>query len=275
MITCHAFRPFYHYSLYRLRNKKKKKMADILPRIVLNKIFLCLSHGRTGLPDLHSCLLVNKNWSKEAVILLWSKPFYYTNHASLEKIIDVYLDCLDENDREELVEVYKFPLNIDFRKPYYPYASYHRHIYYRTLISLVDRWCGTHSPSGSKHPWFDVLMKKLVKLFENESRLMGRKLQRTLYLIETNQGVGFGPPRNIYFIQNETMKYISDIDRIWFGLYTETNAFLQELGKRCTNVVSISFIFFGHLIVHYLFSDFFFFLMILPLGKLWCFWIKN
>ncbi|CAG8442880.1 12007_t:CDS:2 [Diversispora eburnea] len=211
-------------------------MSFELPRIILNKIFLYLSNGHAKLPDLHSCLLVNKNWSNEAVRLLWSKPFYYTNHASLLKIIDVYLNCLYENDREELIEVYKFPLNVDFRKPYYPYASYHRHIYYRTLISLVDRWCGTYSPSGSKNPWFYVLMKKLIKLFEKNSEILERKLQRTLYLIETDQGVGFGPPRNVYLIQKEAMEYITDIDRIWFGLYTETNAFLQELGKRYTNV---------------------------------------
>src|SRR4051812_32275749 len=82
-------------------------MASKLPLDVLQIIFTFIRKSEKkklkAIGNLHSCLLVNRQWCEATIPLLWRNSFYYFEKGN-EKLIDVYISCFNEKERTELEE---------------------------------------------------------------------------------------------------------------------------------------------------------------------------
>ncbi|CAI2162137.1 2175_t:CDS:2 [Funneliformis geosporum] len=195
-----------------------------LPPEILQEIFYNLDAGHNGLRTLFSCLLVNRYWCLNIVEILWSKPFYYSNafakNPNFFRIIDVFLACLDEEDREDLRNN-GVNLPVIFDKPLFSYGSYHKHLYYRTFFSSIYLWVQEKKTSYDDHA-FEIVMKALLKLFSK-----CKKVKRTLYIIEGTKGL----VTPMFYVQPEHEYLISNVNRIWVDLHIYKPRFFNLLAK--------------------------------------------
>ena len=118
-------------------------MAKSLPYEILQEIF---KHFINDIIFLHSCLLVNKDWCNNAVIILWKRPFHLLIKS--HKIISTYLSCFAYLDREERLQleipdysIFGLPLN----PPTYNYTSLLRNLSYLPFIFSIQEWCIAHN----------------------------------------------------------------------------------------------------------------------------------
>ncbi|CAH1771397.1 5571_t:CDS:1, partial [Entrophospora sp. SA101] len=72
-----------------------------LPLDVLQIIFTFIRKSEKkklkAIGNLHSCLLVNRQWCEATIPLLWCNSFYYFEKGN-EKLIDVYISCFNEKE---------------------------------------------------------------------------------------------------------------------------------------------------------------------------------
>src|SRR5690349_10953692 len=88
----------------------------ILPNECLFEIF---NNFETNYKNLFSCLLVNRQWCRLIVPILWSKP---TNYFNDERLIRIYLLALNTEEQALLVP-FKIILP-KYAKPLFEYESY-------------------------------------------------------------------------------------------------------------------------------------------------------
>ncbi|CAG8701943.1 14914_t:CDS:2, partial [Funneliformis caledonium] len=102
--------------------------------------------GKEYISTLHSCLLVNKNWSLYIIKLLYSNPFYYCKELkNIDKIIDTLLLCLNQPELEMLVGYGIINSSKGGISAYYDYPKYLKNLYYRGFLSIINSWLTTKS----------------------------------------------------------------------------------------------------------------------------------
>ncbi|KAF0512846.1 f-box domain-containing protein [Gigaspora margarita] len=88
----------------------------VFPDEILLETF---KHIQTDYRSLFSCLLVNRQWCKIIVPILWSEPI---KHVDDKRLIKIYLSELNAKEQASLI-----PFNIflpNYPKPLFDYASY-------------------------------------------------------------------------------------------------------------------------------------------------------
>ncbi|CAG8486296.1 16607_t:CDS:2 [Funneliformis caledonium] len=201
-----------------------------LPPEIIQEIFRNLDAGHNGLRTLFSCLLVDRYWCSNIIEILWSKPFYYSNafaaNPNYFRIIDVFLACLDEEDREDLRNN-GVSLPVIFDKPLFSYDSYHKHLYYRTFISSIYLWVQEKRAPYDGHA-FEIVMKALLKLFSK-----CKNVKRTLYIFEGTKGLVtpmfYVQPEHEYLISNEQFGvFMKDMGRFNESSSIDIAKFIKE-----------------------------------------------
>ncbi|CAJ0747854.1 7046_t:CDS:2 [Entrophospora sp. SA101] len=91
-------------------------MASKLPLDVLQIIFTFIRKSEKkklkAIGNLHSCLLVNRQWCEATIPLLWRNSFYYFEKGN-EKLIDVYISCFNEKELDNWCgKLIKPPYNV-------------------------------------------------------------------------------------------------------------------------------------------------------------------
>ncbi|CAG8741445.1 17049_t:CDS:1, partial [Cetraspora pellucida] len=93
--------------------------------------------------SLHSCLLVNRFWCRCAVPILWRCPFEDLWSGSHFKLINSYLECLDESSKDLLREFFCgiFPTSILDTQPAFDYIKFLQKFDYQALHQAIESWC--------------------------------------------------------------------------------------------------------------------------------------
>ncbi|KAG9285294.1 hypothetical protein G9A89_001428 [Geosiphon pyriformis] len=106
------------------------------PPETLQQIFKFLESDTV---TLFSCILVCRDWAKQAVPVLWGNPFKcHENHLHECRIIDTFICFLDEDDKNILVlwelELLIVPI------PLFEYPAFIKHLEYREFYDVVSSW---------------------------------------------------------------------------------------------------------------------------------------
>ncbi|GES87402.1 hypothetical protein GLOIN_2v1699770 [Rhizophagus clarus] len=133
---------------------RQQKRKLILPTDVLIEIF---SHLEDDYKTLQSCVLVNRIWCENSVPSLWAQPFLDLTPST---IIDVYLTCLTEPERNYLIDNDIIGIPNRRRVPAFDYVSFLRHLSMGSLYSIVQRWTDRtqtkYSVSPKRHNPFNA-----------------------------------------------------------------------------------------------------------------------
>src|SRR5579859_6509930 len=124
-----------------------RKSSDDLPTELLSEI---IQYFRYDHKTLHSCILVNKLWSRIAIPLLWEHPFSSVKNtpgvghyniiakAKNDKIIEIYLSYLNEQDKSKFNET--ISNLILSNKSLFNYPNLIKHLDTFIIIPYVQMW---------------------------------------------------------------------------------------------------------------------------------------
>ncbi|CAG8630411.1 11454_t:CDS:1 [Dentiscutata erythropus] len=107
------------------------------PAECLYDIFLYLKNDNASL---FNCLMVNRNWCRQAIPLLWRKPFRdHSNVTMPYLLIRTYLSCLFDNAKKRLNAAGCRHRTL-LSNPLFPYPSYLRELDFAELDNALDIW---------------------------------------------------------------------------------------------------------------------------------------
>ncbi|CAG8839311.1 14819_t:CDS:1, partial [Racocetra persica] len=129
-------------------------IPEVLREILLHVANPCELSGAysiEGLRALYPCILVNRQWCRIAVPILWSQPFLFGQDIDYLPVISMYLKCLGDQDKNHLLnqgidislvsEYNQMQLGIENKKPMFNYPGFLRILYCEQMISAVESWC--------------------------------------------------------------------------------------------------------------------------------------
>jgi hypothetical protein len=126
-------------------------MAQIFPCELLQKIFNNESHN---IKFLHSCLLVNKHWSSNAIPILWNRPFHLMMHRRKKYSHLIIFTCLNSLEKQT----------------FYNYHSFLRHLSFFSFLASVQEYCNLllngNVPFNLQDP------KEILLLFVNSTPML-------------------------------------------------------------------------------------------------------
>src|SRR4051794_13341663 len=97
--------------------------SGILSPEVLQQIFQELKGD--GYKWLGRCMRVNRNWSQNAVRILWSKMFDdYESGRDYLLVMHTYLSCLNDKERQDLANRNIILPTPKYKKPFYDYPYF-------------------------------------------------------------------------------------------------------------------------------------------------------
>ncbi|CAG8758331.1 3879_t:CDS:1, partial [Cetraspora pellucida] len=153
----------------------------LLESVILEVIFMFVTetdssisyYNYSALKNLHSCLLVNRQWCESAVRILWRRPFS-PYHNGGHKVITTYLKSLDVEERRDL-KLKGIKLPTVSPSPLFNYSSLIRHLDYGEMLYAVEVWCRN---LPKKRPDSVItIMRVLLRLFlHNAGPLSSLKL---------------------------------------------------------------------------------------------------
>jgi hypothetical protein len=252
-----------NYSSYTSNNNE-------LPIEVFEKIFSNInSKGKEYILTLHSCLLVNKDWSLSTMKILYSNPFYYFKELKdINKIIDTLLLCLNKSELDILIENGIIDPNYNYNNyynynnnnntPYYNYPKYLKNFHYRGFLSIIHSWITSRknnsnsdiynifnyitSTTSNTSTQFEILVRVLLNLIFRENKqletlhidstnlIWDKKELSCMYLLMCNNlGISSGDLKN---------GLCTNLDSIYLTVDCPMNNFLPLLSKQCRNLVS-------------------------------------
>ncbi|KAF0447698.1 hypothetical protein F8M41_002757 [Gigaspora margarita] len=107
------------------------------PAECLYEIFLYLKNDNASL---FNCLMVNRNWCRQAIPLLWRKPFSkHPNVTMPYLLIKTYLSCLSDNAKKRLSAAGCRHHTL-LSKPLFPYPLYLRELDFAELDNALNIW---------------------------------------------------------------------------------------------------------------------------------------
>ncbi|CAG8607171.1 11187_t:CDS:2 [Ambispora gerdemannii] len=187
---------FYHWGIGTKVNPDETFHCEILSDILES---LLTFDEIISTRDLYSCILVNRQWCKVAMPVLWSNPFY-DNCSSVKKqcdLVDTFLNLLSTNQLVQLkaknyqqnqqqyttsvieeVALLTLDLLLPRKKPLFAYAHFVRHLNFRAMIESVNLWC---IRNGKRDSFWRVI-NVLLRLMKNN----GARLQSIYGIPETD-----------------------------------------------------------------------------------------
>ncbi|RHZ72553.1 hypothetical protein Glove_242g6 [Diversispora epigaea] len=146
-----------------------------LPLEILLEIF---HYGGNHDPkQLHSCLLVNRDWFNSASLIIWARPFDIVSIMNSAKLIEIYFMFFSKEIKDDMMINHNIDVSTGNQSPTINYLSLLRHIDFKNVYRAVRIWIRCKS----LHEPFDLnvkriqtkqanqLMNELGKLFSNGS----------------------------------------------------------------------------------------------------------
>src|ERR1700722_4266215 len=125
-------------------------MTPFLPTDCLSQIFRNLEKDQKSL---YSCILVNRLWCVASIEFLWSRPFHFLyscpSSCSCDefmrierssKLIQVYLSCLNEEEKMLLIENKALLPSSVQQKPLFDYACFIRYLELDEFYTAIRDW---------------------------------------------------------------------------------------------------------------------------------------
>ncbi|CAG8601408.1 16412_t:CDS:2 [Cetraspora pellucida] len=196
-------------------------MSQSPPSEVLQEIFKYLEDDSYYL---HSCVLVNRIWSANAVQLLWNKPFHLLLNKKFNSshyLISTYLSCLDPDEICSLDLHSILQQNSSSSKNFLPtfnYPSFLRHFAYLSMIVSVQEWCVINNLYvGDGSPIMQKIMLALFRLFAKHS--MG--LESFSFVMDMDVNINHGLSYYDNKLQHKILILREPIIRQWLGQIKE------------------------------------------------------
>ncbi|CAI2172066.1 5644_t:CDS:1 [Funneliformis geosporum] len=138
-----------------------------LPTECLRMIFQNISND---IHCLHTCILVNRSWCRNAMSYLWARPL--STASKHYKLIQTYISCLEDVDKLLMDE--KVVVLPDLPPPLFDYSSYLTEFRYHRLKWAAELWIkikdelssSSHNPKAFEitKALSNLLMRKCSKL---------------------------------------------------------------------------------------------------------------
>ncbi|KAF0392004.1 E3 ubiquitin-protein ligase RAD18 [Gigaspora margarita] len=204
-----------------------------LPNEILQKIFNLLTikcHNVHCTKSLFNCLLVNRHWCVNAVIILWKDPFSsYNGKKSFNMMVTSFLICLDV---EECKDLEKHGVILPNYEPMFDYPKYLSHL----------------NINGLKGAIFDKIIMK------NESdRVRNLVMKYILIMLSRRENkldsltirIGYGclsvSINDIRILLNPNVRsLIEPVKKINLLLGSPTDGFIIKLASICQNLDSLN-----------------------------------
>ncbi|CAB4437751.1 unnamed protein product [Rhizophagus irregularis] len=133
------------------------------------------------LDELFSCILVNREWCKIVVPILWSDPWKnidiyvvfntkYIGHGNIKKyilLISTYISCLSDDDRNNLK---LFGIPISNLKPFFDYPIFLRYLNYHHFIFLINKFVFEKIGNNNDENLTKLIIKKIWNLFKEKCK---------------------------------------------------------------------------------------------------------
>ncbi|GBB97382.1 hypothetical protein RclHR1_02980021 [Rhizophagus clarus] len=210
-------------------------MSFQFPDDCLNEIFEYLEEDKISL---HSCLLVNRQWCRTSVRILWRNVWNfkysvpYSNRLRIEKaILSTLIACLPEESKELLHRSEISILPITSKSPLFNYAAYCKVLSICEIGRIIDNVHKSESPitSLSLKEGNYLVVREIVKMFMDQITSL-KKL--TYYFITF-----VNAPNDLCF--PEIKNYLSNLSelRCSSSIHSE---FFYQLSQICHNLRSLT-----------------------------------
>lgn len=226
-------------------------MSQSPPSEVLQEILKYLEDDSCYL---HSCILVNRIWSANAIQLLWNKPFHLLLNKkfnSSHHLISTYLSCLDPDDDE----ISNLDLHLILRQnslsskkisPTFNYPSFLKHFAYLSMIVSVQEWCvinNLYLDDGS--PIMQKIMLALFRLFAKHST----GLESFSFVMDMDVNINHGLSYYDNKLQHKILILREPMVRQWLGQIKEfefagdfaTDKDFPILMQICRHLIKVTF----------------------------------
>ncbi|RIA80597.1 hypothetical protein C1645_838419 [Glomus cerebriforme] len=117
---------------------------------ILYLIFKPFQDNKT---TLYSCLLVNKNWCKIIIPILWGNPWKGLKVEKKKSLLNVIISHLSEDSKNNLDQ--------KIQRPLFNYITFCKHLNFDEIVNIIDRLYDI-----SKIP---IIKNEIVNLFINEN----------------------------------------------------------------------------------------------------------
>ncbi|RIB25316.1 hypothetical protein C2G38_2031160 [Gigaspora rosea] len=174
------------------------KGSIYIPSDVIEEILYFIQNELTNKNDylsnesstLFNCLLVNRQWCKLVIPLLWRQPFLYVRKGN-PKLITTFLTFLNDKNRRILLSngiilssllkpdcrirhqnFYFYKVHKSQYRSNFNYASFLKHLHYDYMLSSIEAWCSYSNQSVGNA--ISLITNSLLKLFvDNNVKLIG------------------------------------------------------------------------------------------------------
>ncbi|CAG8509751.1 17414_t:CDS:2 [Dentiscutata heterogama] len=206
----------------------------LLESVILEGIFMFVTeidssvsyYNHAALKNLHSCLLVNRQWCESTVRILWRRPFS-PFHNGGHKLITTYLRSLDVEERRDLkLKGIKLPSASPI--PLFNYPSLIRHLDYGEMLYSVEVWC-RKLPKKRPDSVISIMRVLLRHFLHNAGPLSSLKL--------ATLGEDYTDEKCMILTEPEIKGLITSVRTLSLdGFYYSEQGLLAKLPELCQNV---------------------------------------
>ncbi|CAI2167079.1 18311_t:CDS:2 [Funneliformis geosporum] len=123
---------------------------------------------KDDLCSLYSCLLVNRDWCRLVIPLLWSQPFELAKETSSHNIVRTYISCLPKESKKRFrIGGIKLP---DFTTTLFDYPTFLQKFDTQKFCQALNRCLQQNSPqyfyATKSRNKFNQMIRKQIKLFK-------------------------------------------------------------------------------------------------------------
>uniref|UniRef100_A0A1D1YHK9 F-box/LRR-repeat protein 4 n=1 Tax=Anthurium amnicola TaxID=1678845 RepID=A0A1D1YHK9_9ARAE len=184
--------------------------------------------GAKTFRSLHSCLLVNRRWCESAVSILWRSPFHRCHKRGGKKLIQILLNCLNHEERQDL---YEDGIYLPFNKsdcPAFDYPNFLKNLDYYQMILFVRSWCSILNDTSDQY--VVAILGSLLRLFASRSASLS-----TL----TIRSTGLDDDKFMLLASPEVYTLIKPVRHLTISCYFPRDTLLTALAKNCRNLHSL------------------------------------
>ncbi|RIB03995.1 hypothetical protein C2G38_719869 [Gigaspora rosea] len=206
-----------------------------LPNEILQKIFNLLTikcHNVHCAKSLFNCLLVNRHWCVNAVVILWKDPFSsYNGKKFFNMMVTSFLICLDV---EECKDLEKHGVILPNYEPMFDYPKYLSHLNINGLKGAIFDKDKIVMKNESDRVRSLVMKYILIMLSRRENKLESLTIR-----------IGYGylsvSINDIRILLNPNVRsLIEPVKKINLLLGSPTGGFIIKLASICQNLDSLN-----------------------------------
>ncbi|CAG8557842.1 2114_t:CDS:1 [Diversispora eburnea] len=211
----------------------KSSKNVILTNECFEEIFKYLINDKD---TLYSCLFVNRIFCKWVVKILWSQPFTLLKEIPSNKLIQILIDCLRDEEKTDLLK--RCTLNFDiFSKKYRQQPLFN----YLTFIRELNYWCFFESTNlwlrnilmKQRNNYVNSNLTNVITIYLIKVIMIQGKHIRSLRWFNNDIYRDLPPIRRFPKDALSMVKYLS-----CGGFHIDDSAF-NQLSRTCNNIIEL------------------------------------